>query len=102
MSDVQIVRMVSGEEVIAKVVYEEIAGKGFYTLTDAILLVAAGEGKIGMVPYIPYSTRAPLVVSERHVMFVAEPMDELKKQVIEQTTGIIMPNSDLGGGLSLV
>jgi phenylacetate-coenzyme A ligase PaaK-like adenylate-forming protein len=43
-----------------------------------------------------------LVVSERHVMFVAEPMDELKKQVIEQTTGIIMPNSDLGGGLSLV
>jgi hypothetical protein len=103
MSDVQIVRMVSGEEVIAKVVYDGGgASGGFYTLTDAILLVAAGEGKIGMVPYIPYSTRAPLVVSERHVMFVAEPMDELKKQVIEQTTGIIMPNSDLGGGLSLV
>ena len=51
MSDVQIVRLVTGEEVVAKVSYD----KGFYTLTDAILLVSAGEGKIGMVPYIPYA-----------------------------------------------
>jgi|TARA_B110000285_G_scaffold33918_1_gene35793 hypothetical protein len=99
MSDVQIVRLVTGEEVVAKVSYD----KGFYTLTDAILLVSAGEGKIGMVPYIPYAKRSPIVIAEAHVMFQVEPMDELKKQIIEQTTGIIMPGSaDLGGGLSLV
>jgi hypothetical protein len=98
MSDVQIVRMVTGEEVVAKVSY----AKGFYTLTDPILLVAAGEGKIGMVPYIPYSTRAPLVIGEAHIMFICDPMPELKKQIIEQTTGLIMPGSDLGGGLKLV
>ena len=46
---------------------------------------------------------APIVIAEAHVMFQVEPMDELKKQIIEQTTGIIMPGSaDLGGGLSLV
>ena len=93
MSDVQIVRLVTGEEVVAKVSYD----KGFYTLTDPILLVAAGEGRIGMVPYIPYAKRAPIVIGEAHVMFQVEPMDELKKQIIEQTTGLIMPGSDLGG-----
>jgi hypothetical protein len=95
MSDVQIVRLSTGEEVVAKVTYD----KGFYTLTDGILLVPAGEGKIGMVPFVPYAERKPISIAENHVMFVAEPMDELKKQVIEATTGLIMPDS---GGLKLV
>jgi hypothetical protein len=95
MSDVQIVRLSTGEEVVAKVVYD----KGFYTLTDGILLVPAGEGKIGMVPFVPYAERKPISVSEAHVMFVAEPMDALKKQVLEATTGLIMPDA---GGLKLV
>ena len=95
MSDVQIVRLTTGEEVVAKVKYD----KGFYTLTDGILLVPAGEGKIGMVPFVPYATREPVVIGESHVMFTVEPMDELKKQVIEATTGLILPGS---GGLKLV
>lgn len=95
MSDVQIVRLSTGEEVVAKVSYD----KGFYTLTDGILLVPAGEGKIGMVPFVPYAKRTPVAVSEQHVMFVVEPADELKKQVIEATTGIAMPGNS---GLKLV
>lgn len=95
MSDVQIVRLSTGEEVVAKVNYD----KGFYTLTDGILLVPAGEGKIGMVPFVPYAKRTPVAVSEQHVMFVVEPADELKKQVIEATTGIAMPSNS---GLKLV
>ena len=95
MKDVQIIRLVTGEEVVAEVSYD----KGFYTLTDAILLVPAGEGKIGMVPFVPYAERKPISISEAHVMFVCEPMDELKKQVIEATTGLVMPDS---GGLKLV
>jgi hypothetical protein len=62
-------------------------------------LVPAGEGKIGMVPFVPYAKREPIVVNENSVMFLAEPMDELKAQVIEATTGLIMPGS---GGLKLV
>ena len=98
MKDIQIVRLSTGEEVVAKVTYD----KGFYTLTDGILLVPAGEGKIGMVPFVPYAERKPISVSEAHVMFVAEPMDELKKQVIEATTGLIMPGGPGDGGLQLV
>ena len=95
MSEIQIVRLTTGEEVVAKVKYD----KGFYTLTDGILLVPAGEGKIGMVPFVPYAKREPIVVNENAVMFLAEPMDELKAQVIQATTGLIMPGS---GGLKLV
>ena len=95
MSDVQIVRLSTGEEVVAKVTFD----KGFYTLTDGILLIPAGEGKIGMIPFVPYATREPVVIGESHVMFTVEPMDELKKQVIEATTGLILPGS---GGLKLV
>ena len=56
MSDVQIVRLSTGEEVVAKVTFD----KGFYTLTDGI---------------------------------------ELKRQVLEATSSIIMPDT---GGLTLV
>ena len=52
-----------------------------------------------MVPFVPYATREPVVIGESHVMFTVEPMDELKKQVIEATTGLILPGS---GGLKLV
>jgi hypothetical protein len=95
MKDVQLVRLVTGEEVVAEVSYD----KGFYTLTDAILLVPAGEGKIGMVPFVPYAKREPVVIGEAHVMFQLTPADELKRQVIEATTGILMPGND---GLKLV
>jgi hypothetical protein len=97
MKDVQIVRLSTGEEIVAKVVYD----KGFYTLTDGILLVPAGEGKIGMVPFVPYAKRQPVTIGEHHVMFVVEPADELKKQVLEATTGIALPESN-GHGLKLV
>jgi hypothetical protein len=95
MKDINIVRLSTGEEVVAKVIYD----KGFYTLTDAILLVPAGEGKIGMVPFVPYAKRQPVQIAEHHVMFIVEPADELKKQVIEATSGIALPDSP---GLKLV
>ena len=95
MSNVQIVRLSTGEEVVAKVTYD----KGFYTLIDGILLVPVGEGKIGMVPFVPYAVREPVVIAEAHVMFTVEPAPELKRQVIEATSGLIMPGS---GGLKLV
>ena len=94
MKDVQIVRLSTGEEIVAKVVYD----KGFYTLTDGILLVPAGEGKIVMVPFVPYAKRQPVTIGEHDVMFVVEPADELKKQVLEATTGIALPESN-GHGL---
>ena len=95
MAEISIVRLSTGEEVVAKVVYD----KGFYTLTDAILLVPAGEGKIGMVPFVPYAKRGPVTVGESHVMFVVEPNDQLKNQIVEMTSGIVMPDN---GGLQLV
>jgi len=95
MKDVNIVRLSTGEEVVAKVVYD----KGFYTLSDAILLVPAGEGKIGMVPFVPYAKRGPVQIAEHHVMFIVEPADELKRQVVEATSGIALPDSP---GLKLV
>ena len=95
MSDVQIVRLSTGEEVVAKVTFD----KGFYTLTDGILLIPAGEGKIGMIPFVPYAKRDPVVIGEAHVMFTVEPGAELARQVLEATSSIIMPDT---GGLKLV
>jgi hypothetical protein len=53
-----------------------------------------------MVPFVPYAKRKPVSIGEQHVMFVVEPADELKKQVIEATSGIALPDSQ--GGLKLV
>ena len=52
-----------------------------------------------MVPFVPYAKRGPVVIGEQQVMFQLEPADELKRQVIEATSGIALPDS---GGLKLV
>ena len=51
--NIKLIRLTSGEEVIADV------GIGDYAETkkikDAIVLIPAGEGKIGFMPFMPYT-----------------------------------------------
>jgi len=75
----KLVRLVSGEEIVADV---EEGRTSSIILKNGHLLIPAGEGKIGFMPFAPYTKAKDGVEIElRHVIFVVEPLEELANQV---------------------
>lgn len=93
-SDIKLVRLSTGEEVIGRIRETE----NTVAIVDGILLVPAGEGKMGMIPFVPYSDGSDVVVNREHVMFITNPGDQLKAQIVKMTSGIEIPTE----GLSII
>ena len=93
MKNIQLIRLTSGEEVIADVDLNGI-DTDTIILKDAIVLIPAGEGKIGFMPFMPYTKASDgLEVDMKFVMFMVEPVSDLVKQHTEATSGIVVPDS---------
>lgn len=90
----KLIRLVTGEEVIAQIQEDDTS----ITIEEGVMLIPAGEGKIGMVPFMPYSDGSPITINKRHVMFTTNPNEDLYRQVLRVTTGIETPNA----GLSII
>ena len=69
MKNIQLIRLTSGEEVIADVDLNGI-DTDTIILKDAIVLIPAGEGKIGFMPFMPYTKASDgLEIDMKFVMF---------------------------------
>lgn len=87
--NIKLMRLVSGEEIIAEVTN---SSKDNYTVKDAIVMIPAGEGKIGFMPWMPYTkAHKGLNVRKQDVMFMVEPMEDLVDQFIQARSGITTP-----------
>ncbi len=96
MSEVQLVRLVSGEEVLAK-----IENMGEATSFDKPHIIIPTQGKgIALMPWCPYSNiqEDGVVVPNDKIMFITTPHDDLVKEYTTMVTGIEMPTaSDIAG-----
>ena len=88
---IKLVRLTSGEELIANV---DMKDSNKPVLHNAIIMIPAGEGKIGFMPWLPY-TKAELGLPIKHedIMFMVDPLDELKDQFNQARSGIVTPPS---------
>lgn len=85
----KLIRLTSGEEVVC-----DLTDNGStYTITDGMMLIPAGEGRIGFMPFMAYSNGDPVEISKEFVMFVTKPNVDLEDRVREQVTGIQVPKS---------
>ena len=86
---IKLLRLTSGEEIIAEISHEL---NNTIMVYDAILMIPAGEGKIGFMPWMPY-TRAKdgLVLRKEDVMFIIDPIQDLIDQFKAARSGITMP-----------
>jgi len=87
----KLIRLTTGEEIIATI--EEDACS--ITVEDPIILLPAGEGKLGMAAFIPYADGSPITIDKRHIMFMTNPNDDLRRQVLKIATGLEVPTSNL-------
>ena len=88
----KLIRLSTGEEVIAKILEED---ECTMTIEDGVMLMPAGEGKIGFVPFMPYSTGEPVVLRQNHIMFITEPNAYLANQVRQMVSGIEVPSQSI-------
>ena len=96
MSKVELVRLVSGEEVLAK-----IENMGEATSFDKPHIIIPTQAKgIALMPWCPYShiQEDGVVVPNDKIMFITTPHNDLVKEYTTMVTGIEMPTAgDIAG-----
>ncbi len=85
MSNIRIVRLTSGEELIGEFHKSETG----IVIKDPCVLIPSQEGKLLFVRWLPYAKiQEGINIDDSHVMFVLEPQKELE----EHYTGAISNN----------
>ena len=103
MSEVKIIRLITGEEVLCKATKTKTGWKA----NKASLIVPAGQGSIGLMGWMPYTTAYDdgIEIKDEHVMFIQEPHDELLGEYNQAFgSGLIVPKKEKvtsGSGLKL-
>ena len=86
---IKLIRLTSGEEIIAEISHELNSTIIVY---DAIIIIPTGQGKIGFMPWMPY-TRAKngLILRKEDIMFIIDPIQDLIDQFKSARSGIVTP-----------
>lgn len=88
MVNIKLVRLTTGEELLAKCENTATGVK----VTDAMILVPMGQGKLGFAKWLPYAnTDKGVEIASNYVMFVLDPDIELSNQYIGASSGLVLP-----------
>jgi len=94
--EIKLIRLTSGEELIGEVSVNQDES---VTIKKAIILIPAGEGKLGFMPFMPYTEAADGVeIAKEFVMFIVTPIQGLIDNHAESTkdaSDIITPSSSI-------
>ena len=99
MKNIKLIGLTSGEELIANV---DLNGVDTDTiiLKDAIVLIPAGEGKLGFMPFMPYTKAEDgFEIDQKFVMFMVEPVGDLVKQHANATSSIDLSAATSDSGI---
>ena len=101
MSEVKIVRLTSGEELICKVTETE----SDITIKNPAILIPTGEGQLAFGQWLPYADITKgLTVDKKYIIFMVAPATELSNQYSASFgSGLVVPKKEpvAGAGLSL-
>lgn len=90
MTDVKLIRLSSGEDVVATILERE---DGSITIKDAIVAIPTGQGQLGFAPWSPIISKSEpsIKVSENFVVYVAEADDSVIEQYNTMFGNVIAP-----------
>ena len=88
---VQVVRLTSGEEVIART--QKLEGLG-YDLTNPLILLPTDDNKLTFATWLPYLKGDVLFVKKDAVLFTFEPITEMADHYLKSTSKIDLSPSN--------
>ena len=89
---VKVIRLTSGEEIIAKVTTTD---NGYY-LTNPLILLPTEKGKLTFATWMPYMKDDRLFIQKGGILFDFTPVDAMAAQYLKSTSSI-----DLSAATSL-
>jgi hypothetical protein len=93
MSDIKIVRISTGEELLCTV---DSSNKDHLTLSDVSILIPTEANSLGLAPFMAYSdAKDGMEIPRSYVMFMVDPVETLKKQYQTMFSKIITNESKL-------
>ena len=93
--NVKLIKMWTGEDVIADLVRET---DDTIVITNPITLIPSGQqGQVGLAPWSPLlkGKDVELEVTKRYVVYINEPQDDIVSNYREMFTGIATPTKKL-------
>ena len=90
-SDVKILKMITGEEVMARITNSG----GLITLDHPMMLQAipqqtTGQMGVALIPWLMSGKSTKLTISEEHVIALDDPQDQAEKNYLAQVTGLTL------------
>lgn len=98
MANVKLIKLITGDELIADLANDHPDFNGKYTLSDIIRVVYYETDKgmsTGFAPFIPMATDDPITMKESVVMCIAIPKAEVLSEYSRIFSGLIVPPSKL-------
>jgi len=91
MTNIKIVRISTGEELIADV--KEADGK--IVLTDVAILIPTQQNQLGLAPFMAYSDASKgFDINTSMVMFMVDPVQDLQNQYQQMFSKIVTPSNE--------
>ena len=92
MNEVMLLRLNSGEEILAKIEHE---GGSSTRLVKPFIIIPTQQKSIALMAWVPYSNAQEegIVVRNEFIAFTTEPHDELRKEYTTMVTGIELPTA---------
>ena len=89
MNDIKIVRLTTGEELIAKVKESEDS----YTLKNPAILIPAGKDQLAFGQWLPYGEISDgVTIDSKYIVFVIDPIKDLLNQYSSSFgSGLVVP-----------
>lgn len=92
--NVKLIRMSSGEDVVATIVED---GDEFLTIQDAIVAIPTGQGQMGFAPWSPILSKEQkdIPVNKKFIVYVAEVNTDIVDQYKQMFSTIVTPDKKL-------
>ena len=92
--NVKLIRMSSGEDVVATIVNET---DSVLEVENAIVAIPTGEGQIGFAPWSPLVSKSDktLPVNKNFVVYIAEVAEDIVNQYNQMFSKIVTPANKL-------
>jgi hypothetical protein len=93
MANIKIVRLTTGEELICDL---KVNNVDQVILKDVAILIPTQQNQLGLAPFMAYSdAKDGFHTTMASVMFIVEPVNELKNQYQQMFSKVITPTSNL-------
>jgi len=88
MTEVQILKLTTGEELLCSIVSKSESDT---VAKHPILIIRGAEEQLSFAPYMPFADIESLTINSSSIMFACTPTEKLSEAYLQMTGEIIVP-----------